>query len=159
MFRQLALLTAISLAVLAVLADKAVAQGDDSCDAMALHQVEITFHQAATNKDVDQIVSLFANDATLTSGGKTYNGAAGVREYFSTVAAPFKADNHWVAFTPAFRIRTSVQGDRASLYFECLYVDSVSKTIKAHTFSDDTLVRSNGKWLIETMKAGPVENL
>jgi hypothetical protein len=157
MFRQFVLFAAASLALSGV--EAAGAQNDDSCDAMALHQVEITFHQGATNKDVDQVVSLFANDATLTSGGKTYSGAAGVREYFTTVAAPFKPDNHWVAYTPAFRIRTTVHGDRASLYFECLYVDSASKTIKAHTYSDDTLVRGNGKWLIETMKAGPVENL
>jgi ketosteroid isomerase-like protein len=157
MLRLLVLLGAIALIVPAgrILA----AQTADPCDTMGLHQIEITFHQAATSKDVDLMTSLFADDATLAYAGKTYTGKSGVRDFFATVAAPFKPQNHWVAYTPAFRIRTTVQGDRATLYFECLYVDADSNAIKAHTFSDDTLVRSNGKWLIETMEAGAVETL
>lgn len=157
MFRSLAFVAVITL--LTVGKPTGAAAAPSPADAMALHQVEISFHQAATNKDVDAIVALFADDATLTSGGKTYSGKAGVRTYFSSVAAPFKPQNHWVAYTPAFRIKTDVSGDKATLYFECLYVDADTKQIAAHTFSDDTLVRSKGKWLIETMKAGPVANI
>ena len=61
-----------------------------------------------------------------------------------------------MAYTPAFRIRYSVEGDRAHLYFECLYVDKEANKIAAHTNSDDTLERENGRWLIKEMKAAAV---
>lgn len=64
-----------------------------------------------------------------------------------------------MAYTPAQRIRLKVNGDRASLYFECLYVDVKTKEIKAHTFSDDNLVQAGSRWLIKEMKAGTVPEL
>jgi SnoaL-like domain len=126
---------------------------------MELHQVEIIFHTAASTKNLDLMMSLFADDASLSAGGKTYSGKDQVRNYFATVAGSFQPQNQWVAYTPAQRIRFSVNGDRATLYFECLYVDTKAKEIKAHTFSDDTLTRSGDKWLIRTMKAGNVPEL
>jgi SnoaL-like protein len=124
-----------------------------------LHEIEITFHQAASTKDIDLMMSLFADDAALSVGDKTYRGRGEVRSYFEKVAGPFRPQNHWVAYTPAQRIRFEVTGDRAHLYFECLYVDVLDKEIKAHTFSDDNLIRSGGKWLINEMKAGVVPDL
>jgi hypothetical protein len=125
-------------------------------DFMELHRVEIVFHTAASTKNLDMMMSLFADDASLTSGGKTYTGKEQVRGYFTTVAGYFQPQNQWVAYTPAQRIRFEVNGERAHLYFECLYVDAKTKEIKAHTSSDDNLVRSDGKWLIKEMKAGTV---
>ena len=132
---------------------------ENTADAMGLHQIEITFHQAASTKDLDLMMSLFADNATLTAGGKTYVGKSEIRKYFATVAGAFQPNNEWTAYTPAQRIRTSADGDDATLYFECLYVDRQTKTIKTHTFSDDTLVRSGDRWLIKTMKAGSVDEI
>ena len=111
-----------------------------------------------TNKNLDLMLSLFADDATLTSGGKTYKGKDEIRSYWQA-AGPFQPQNQWVAYTPAFRIKYAVEGDRAQLYFECLYVDKAKNNIAAHTNSDDTLVRVNGKWLIKDMKASSVPEL
>ena len=156
MFKQaLALLTLLFLIGTPIGACAA----DSPADAMGLHQVEITFHQAASTKDLDLMMSLFADDATLTAGGKTYVGKSEIRKYFATVAGAFQPNNQWSAYTPAQRIRTTTDGDNATLYFECLYVDRPTKTIKAHTFSDDTLVRSGDRWLIKTMKAGSVDEI
>jgi SnoaL-like domain len=116
--------------------------------------VEIVFHQAASTKDLDLMMSLFSDGATLTVGGKTYNGKDQVRSYFATVAGSFQPQNKWVAYTPAQRIRISINGDQAHLYFECLYVDVIGKQIAVHTFSDDNMVRVGDKWLIKEMKAG-----
>ena len=131
----------------------------DPADALALHEVEIAFHQAASTKNLDLMMSLFADEATLSIGGKSYVGKDQVRNYFATVAGPFQPQNHWYAYTPAQRIRIDVQGDKASLYFECLYMDVLDRKVGVHTFSDDRLVRSGGKWLIREMKAGPVADL
>jgi hypothetical protein len=75
------------------------------------------------------------------------------------VAGPFQPQNQWVGYTPAFRIQYSVKGDRAHLYFECLWVDKAAGKIAAHTNSDDVLARVNGRWLIKEMKAGSVPEL
>ncbi len=151
----------ISQPVAAVCTNLAMAASEEAnpVDFMDLHQVEIIFHTAASTKNLDLMMSLFADDAKLSVGDKTWSGKDQVRNYFSTVAGSFQPQNQWVAYTPAHRIRFNVNGDRATLYFECLYVDSRAKEIKAHTFSDDSLVRSGGKWLIKEMKAGTVPEL
>jgi uncharacterized protein (TIGR02246 family) len=125
---------------------------------MQLHKVEITFHEAGTTKNLDLMLSLFADDAVLTAGGKTYTGKDQIKSFWQG-AATFQPQNQWVAYTPAFRIRYNVDGDRAHLYFECLYVDKAANKIAAHTNSDDTLMRVNGRWLIKEMKAAPVPEL
>lgn len=47
---------------------------EDANNFMQLHQVEITFHQAGTTKNLDLMLSLFADDATLTAGEKHIAG-------------------------------------------------------------------------------------
>ena len=150
-----------ALGVVALFTSLASAGSEEThpVDFMELHQVEIIFHTAASTKNLDMMMSLFADDASLTAGGKTYAGKEQVRGYFATVAGSFQPQNQWVAYTPAQRICFEVNGDRAHLYFECLYVDAKAKEIKVHTFSDDNLVRSGGKWLIKEMKAGTVPEL
>ena len=110
-------------------------------DFMGIHKIEIIFHEAGTTKNLDLMLSLFADDATLTSGGKTYKGKEEIRSYWQA-AGTFQPQNQWVTYTPAFRIKYEVEGDNAHLYFECLYVDKVKKNIAAHTNSDDSLVQS-----------------
>jgi hypothetical protein len=152
--------TLIAIAALCISsAAGAAATEENPADLMALHNVEIVFHQAASTKNLDMMMSLFADGATLTAGGKTYTGKDQVRSYFASVAGSFQPQNKWVAYTPAQRIRIDINGNQAHLYFECLYVDVAGKQIAAHTFSDDNMVRSGGKWLIKEMKAGPLPEL
>jgi hypothetical protein len=150
-----------ALGAVAICTGLAMAASEESSpvDFKDLHQVEIVFHTAASTKNIDLMMSLFADDATLSAGGKTWVGKDQVRSYFASVAGSFQPQNQWVAYTPAQRIKFDVNGDRASLYFECLYVDAKAREIKAHTFSDDNLVRSGNKWLIKDMKAGNVAQL
>ena len=131
---------------------------ENADDFMQIHKIEIVFHQAATTKNVDLMMSLFVDNATIASGGKTYSGKDQIRAYWQA-AGPFQSQNQWVAYTPAFRIKYSVEGDSAHLYFECLYVDKAANKIAAHTNSDDILTRVNGKWLIKDMKAAIVPEL
>jgi uncharacterized protein (TIGR02246 family) len=156
MRRSLLVLTAIAGLSAAMIAGATTEENAE--DFMNLHKVEIAFHEAGTTKNLDMMLSLFADDAVLTAGGKTYTGKDQIKRFFEA-AGTFQPQNHWVAYTPAFRIRYSVEGNRAHLYFECLYVDKDSNKIAAHTNSDDTLVRINGRWLIKEMKAAPVREL
>jgi hypothetical protein len=52
----------------------AAATEENAEDFMAIHKIEIIFHEAGTTKNLDLMMSLFAEDATLTSAGKTYQG-------------------------------------------------------------------------------------
>ena len=131
---------------------------EDADDFMQIHNIEIVFHQAGTTKNLDLMMSLFADDATITSGGKTYRGKDQIKAFWQA-AGTFQPQNRWVAYTPAFRIKYSVEGNNAHLYFECLYVDKTANKVAAHTNSDDTLIRVNGKWLIKDMKAAAVPEL
>ena len=155
-------LTIAILATLALCLTGRVVAGtgdeENADDFMQMHKVEITFHQAGTTKNLDLMLSLFADDATITSGGKTYSGKENIRKYWQA-AGTFQPQNQWVAYTPAFRIKYDVQGNTAHLYFECLYVDKAAKKIALHTNSDDTLTRVDGKWLIKDMKAAVVPEL
>jgi ketosteroid isomerase-like protein len=73
-------------AICVAFAVPAVGNEENPVDFMNLHQVEIIFHQAASTKNLDLMMSLFADDATLSVGGKTYSGKDQVRTYFATVA-------------------------------------------------------------------------
>src|ERR1700757_1821636 len=156
MHRSLIVLAAAAGLSTPVIASAATEENAE--DFMELHKVEITFHEAGTTKNLDLMLSLFADDAVLNASGKTYTGKDQIKSFWQA-AATFQPQNQWVAYTPAFRIRYNVDGDRAHLYFECLYVDKAANKIAAHTNSDDTLVRVNGRWLIKEMKAALVPEL
>jgi hypothetical protein len=150
--------TLVALGAFAALSLSVVSQAADdqkSDDFMQLHQVEIAFHEAGSTKNLELMLSLFADDAVLIAGGKTYTGKEQLKHYWQG-AGPFQPQNQWVGYTPAFRIRYDVKGDRAHLYFECLWVDKTAKKIAAHTNSDDIMVRVDGRWLIKEMKAAAV---
>ncbi len=148
-----AALAALSLPVVAFAGEE-----DNPEDFMQMHNIEIAFHKAGSTKDLDLMLSLFADDAILTAGGKTYTGKNEIRTFWQS-AGTFQPQNQWVAYTPAFRIRYDVEGNRAHLYFECLYVDKGAQKIALHTNSEDELVRINGHWLIGEMKAAAVPEL
>jgi len=149
----------IAAILVTCLAGGAIAGTEENAqEFMDLHQVEIAFHEAGSTKNLDLMLSLFTDDAVIMSGGKTYSGRDQLKTFWQA-AGPFQPQNQWVGYTPAFRIRYNVQGDRAHLYFECLWIDKTANKIAAHTNSDDALVRINGKWLIKEMKAAVVPEL
>ena len=137
----------------------------EPADVLSIRNVEVAFHQAGSvlpDKDLDLMMSLYAADAVLTDtshDNKTYSGKEQVRAFFRDVAAPFRPEHHWIGYTPAMRMRVQVTGDKASLYFECLWMDVDKNAIGAHSFSDMTLARTKGAWLVKAIKVGRVEKL
>jgi len=133
-------------------------------DILQVRSVEITFHTAGSvlpEKDLDLMMSLYAPDAVLTDtgSGKVYTGKDQVLAYWRDVAGPFRPQNHWIGYTPAMRIRSQVDGSRATLYFECLWMDTDKNAIGVHSFSDMTLARVKGRWWVKTIKVGKVAKL
>jgi SnoaL-like protein len=131
-----------------------------AADSYALQQIEANFHKAASTKDVDLMVSLFTDNATVTIGGdQTYTGTDEIRNFFATKAGPFQPQNKWISETPAYKIRTTVNGDKGTLYFECHYVDVASKKVVSVVGADQNVERINGKWLIRTLTASSLPEL
>jgi hypothetical protein len=128
-------------------ADTAAAQKD--ADLYAINQIEVTWHKASSTKNVDLMMSLWADDATFTTAAKTYSGKAAIRDFFATAAAPFKPESSWVSDTPAYKTRATVDGEKGTLYFECDYIDITTKKVMVVVSADQQVARINGVWLIK----------
>jgi len=116
-------------------------------DLYEIEQIEQTWHKAASTHNIDLMMTIWAPDATFTIGGKTAVGKAAVREVLAA-AGPFQAQNHWVSDTPAYKIRTTVNGDKGTLYFECHYIDLKTGKLTKLVGADQDVEKIDGKWLI-----------
>jgi SnoaL-like domain len=145
----------------------AATEGDrgSPADILAVRNIEIKFHVAGSvlpSKDLELMMSLFADDAVLTDtahDNKVYQGKAQVRTYWADVSGPFRPEHHWIGYTPAMRIKGQAKGNQATLCFECLWMDVDSGTVGAHAFTDMTLARDQGGWIVKTIRVGKVEKL
>src|SRR5437867_7796618 len=52
-------------------------------DTRQIEHIEVAFHKAASTKDIDLMMSLYSDDATVTFGNKTYAGKDQIRGFFS----------------------------------------------------------------------------
>jgi hypothetical protein len=124
-------------------------QVQKQADLYSINQIEVTWHKASSTKNIDLMMTLWADDATFTTAAKTYSGKAAIREFFATQAAPFKPENNWVSDTPAYRSRATVDGDKGTLYFQCDYIDIATKKVMVVVSADQQVARVNGVWLIK----------
>jgi len=120
-------------------------------DLYAIDQIERTWHKASSTHDVNLMMTLWAPDATFNNGTETLNGKAEIRAFFTHKAGPFQPQNHWVSETPAYKIRTTVSGDKGTLYFECVYVDVKTGKVAAVVGADQNVQKINGRWLITSL--------
>lgn len=142
-------------------------QGDRGppADVLAVRNVEVTFHTAGSvlpEKSLDLMMSIYADDAVLTDtahDNRIYRGKAELRRYWADVSGPYRPEHHWIGYTPAMRMHAEVAGDKASLYFECLWMEVQDNTTGTHSFSDMKLVRVRGRWLVKDIRLGKIEKL
>jgi len=128
-------------------------------DTYAIQQIEVNWHKASSTKDIDLMMSLWADNATFTVGSKTYTGKDQIRGFFVNDAAPFQAGNDWVSETPAFKSRVTVDGNSGTLYFECVYLDMHTQKVTAIVSADQNVERVGGQWLIINSTAATPDNL
>jgi len=129
-------------------------------DTLAIEQIEVKWHEASSKQDLDEMMSLWADNATFTVGGQTYTGKDQIRTFFRTKAAPFQPGTNWVSDTPAYKVRLTIDGDKGTLYFECDYIDPATKKVVNVVGADQSVARINGVWLItNSVAAAPVLGL
>jgi ketosteroid isomerase-like protein len=124
-------------------------------DMWEIDQIEKDFHGAMTDKNVDQMMSLFAPNATMTVGpGETATGTEEIRSFWQDNSATFAPQNEWISDHPAYKLEVTVDGDRGTLHFECHFVDAKTGEVVAATAADLDVARIDGQWLITNMIGG-----
>jgi ketosteroid isomerase-like protein len=117
-------------------------------DLYEISQLERSFHEGISKKDIDKLVGLFAPHATGTFGpGKTVAGRAQIRQVWLNSVA-FKPTTHWLSDHPAYKLKATVDGDRGTLHFECHFIDVDTGKIAALTAGNLDVARIDGRWLI-----------
>ena len=112
-----------------------------------IDQIEVTWHKAASIKDLDLMMTLWADNATFQIGTLTYSGKAQIRSFWAT-AKPFLPQNIWVDETPAYKARITVSGQTGTLYFECHFINVPTRTLVAVVATNAQVAKINGRWLI-----------
>lgn len=126
-----------------------------------IEKIEKTWHKAASKHDLNLMMSIWAPTATATfpgtngQPGVTVRGKKAIRAIFAK-AGPFQTANHWVSETPAYKMRTTVNGNKGTLYFECHYLDVATGKLASAVGADQEVRRIRGKWLITNMNAAAV---
>jgi ketosteroid isomerase-like protein len=126
-------------------------------DSYAISQIERDFHESLAKKDIDQLMALFAPNATFTFGpGQTATAKDAIRKTWLKSKA-FKRTTDWLSDHPAYKLRVTVSGDRGTLHFECHFIDINTEKVAAVTAADMDVARIDGRWLITKMVGGTAE--
>jgi hypothetical protein len=120
-----------------------------------IDQIERTFHKAGSTHNVNLMMSLWAPGAVFNVGTHTYTGRTQIRNFFAKVNPAFQPKNHWVDDTPSYKIRITVNGDNATLYMQCHYIDVKTGKVMAVVGVDHNLQKIHGKWLIVEGSGAP----
>jgi ketosteroid isomerase-like protein len=149
------LLSVVLAACAGSTADSSGEQGRRFQDMWEIDKIEKQFHGAMTEKDINQMMSLFAPNATMTTGpGKTASGLDEIRRFYLEDSAFFKPENRWISDHPAYKLEITVNGDRGTLHFECHFVDVQTGEVVAATAADLDVARIDGEWLITNLIGG-----
>jgi hypothetical protein len=130
-----------------------------AADLRGIEQIEVMFHKAGSQKDIELMMSLWADNATFTTAGETFTGKDAIRTFFTTKAGPFQPQNTWISETPAYKIRATADGNKGTIYFECHYVDVKTKSVVSVVGADGRVEKIDGKWLLTTLTASSLPEL
>ena len=124
-------------------------------DLYLIDQVEVKFHRATSKHDLNLMMSLWAPGAVFNIDQQTLTGRAQIRNWFATKNKAFRPEHHWESDTPSYKIRVSLNGDKATIYFECHYIDPKTSKVMAVAGVDHRLQKINGNWLIVDSASSP----
>ncbi len=130
-------------------------QGRRFQDMWEIDQIEKKFHGAMTQQDIEQMMSLYAPNATMTIGaGETASGLDEIRRFYLEESAFFQPENRWISDHPAYKLEITVNGDRGTLHFECHFIDAETGKVVAATAADLDVARIDGEWLVTNLIGG-----
>lgn len=127
-----------------------------------IRELQAAFHLAKTTQDIDLMMSLWADNASLAIPGNPnspFVGADQIRAFLLTTGS---FTNHRFSLVPSFKIQIDVHGEEAFFYEECHDVadfDLPSRSIASSTFLAGTLRKINGEWHFWIMNGGSASPL
>jgi ketosteroid isomerase-like protein len=136
-------------------ASAADARMKKAADLYQIDQIEAKFHKATSTQDLNLMMSLWAPGAVFNVDEQTLTGKAQIRHWFATENKAFQPGNHWESDTPTYKIKTTVNGDKGTLYFECHYVDAKTQKVVAFVGVQHEVQKINGTWLIVNSASQP----
>jgi ketosteroid isomerase-like protein len=126
-------------------------------DVYEIGQIERSFHESMAKKNIQEMMSLWTQNATFTYGpGQTATGKDQIRTTWLS-SKSFQPATHWSADHPAYKLRVTVNGDRGTLHFECHFIDVDTGKVAAVTAGDFDVARIDGHWLITKMVGSTAE--
>lgn len=132
---------------------KASAETFEAADKYAITNLQTKWHEANSTKNLDLVMTLFADDAVYTVGGQHYSGKDQIRNFITTKSGPFQPQNQWTSLHPAFKVRITSVEDRGTIHFECHYVDVETQAFKSSVAADGKVARIKDKWLFTSLVA------
>jgi ketosteroid isomerase-like protein len=120
-----------------------------------IDQIERNFHLATSTQNLNLMMSLWAPGAVFNIDQQTLTGKAQIRHWFATQAGAFQPGHHWESDTPSYKLKATVNGDKATLYFECHYIDPKTAQVVSYVAVTHQLQKIDGKWLIVDSAAVP----
>jgi hypothetical protein len=120
-----------------------------------IDQIEQKFHLATSTQNLPLMMSLWAPGSVFNIDQQTLTGKAQIRRWFATESKAFQPGNLWESDTPTYKLKATVNGNKATLYFECHYIDAKTGKVMAVAGVDHTLQKINGKWLIVDSAGAP----
>jgi ketosteroid isomerase-like protein len=124
----------------------AVAQQE--ADKYEIDQIEVKFHRATSHHDINLMMSLWAPGAVFNIDQQTLTGKQQIRHWFLTDNKAFMPNHHWESDTPSYKLRINLNGDKATMYFECHYIDPKTGEVLGAAGVTHTLKKIDGRWLI-----------
>ncbi len=171
--------TSVCLGLMATFATGAVSASSGGPDANTqiaeLLQLQAAYHGVVSGAGVSpeakaqhlaDVLELWTNDGMLAVGGNIYAakgvpgtpscepGSFTLCDFYANQAPPFVLGRDWLSVAPTFKTTISVHGNTADLYFECHFIDVVTREFKgAATFGErgypgtGQARKVNGVWL------------
>jgi ketosteroid isomerase-like protein len=124
----------------------AIAQQE--ADLYQIDQIEVKFHRATSQHDIELMMSIWAPGAVFNIDQQTLVGKSQIRHWFLTENKAFMPSHHWESDTPSYKIKINLNGDKATMYFECHYIDPKTAKVVSWAGVTHTLQKIKDKWLI-----------
>jgi hypothetical protein len=127
-----------------------------------IYELQAAFHRAKSTQDIDLMMSLWDDEASLAIIGDPNSPYVGFDRLKSFLLTTGSFIHPRFSLVPSFKIQIDVHGDEAFLYFECHDIgdfDLATRFITADTFVGATVHRVRGKWLFWNVTSGKASPL
>jgi len=152
---RLAVTVTAALALLAALLPSSFAQPSanesDNTQSAEILQLLSDFHGALSyGGDITAMMSLWAEDSSITLNGVAHNGKGAVQTFFTTGGYFL---HNWVSLAPEYKTVISIHGNTAEATTQCVAIDLTvtPMVVRSVIQVNATIVKQQGKWIFTSM--------